>query len=272
MGRTQLVPLNSTLKYVLAVLLFIVVCLSYSNHFTNGFEFDDSHTIVNNQYIRNVNNIPLFFTDIKYYGTNVGNQGYNPILTTLNAVDYWLADGLDPVYFHTSIFCWYIVQLVLMFFMIRIILNKAVPSETNTMLSLLMVGFYGVHTANAETLNYIIMRSDSFSALCIVAALLLYTVPVGRKYLLYIPVAVIGILTKEIGLMVVPLIFIYELLFEQGQSLADVVLLRKTKGLINTILRTLPVTVICIGLFVYVRIEFMPEDNALFTPSSAPGP
>lgn len=90
---------------LIGVIFFLtILCITYSNHFTNGFEFDDTHTIVNNQYIRNINNVPLFFTDIKYYGTNPGNQGYNPILVTLNTVDYWWAGELNPVYFHVSIF------------------------------------------------------------------------------------------------------------------------------------------------------------------------
>lgn len=34
---------------------------AYANHFHNSFHFDDSHTILNNVYIRNFSNIPLFF-------------------------------------------------------------------------------------------------------------------------------------------------------------------------------------------------------------------
>ena len=51
------------LFYVLSLLLFFVVVLSYSNHFRNSFHFDDTHVIVNNLYIRDLKNIPLFFKD-----------------------------------------------------------------------------------------------------------------------------------------------------------------------------------------------------------------
>ena len=57
--------MKTNTKIFLAGAFFLAVLLAtYSNHFHNGFYFDDTHTIVNNQYIRDLGNIPLFFTDI----------------------------------------------------------------------------------------------------------------------------------------------------------------------------------------------------------------
>ncbi|PCI42571.1 MAG: hypothetical protein COB51_12870 [Moraxellaceae bacterium] len=85
--------------YILAGFFLLMLCLAYSNHFTNGFYFDDYHTIVRNPHIEDISNLPLFFTDIKYYGVVIGNQGYNPILVSLNAIDHWIAGEKNPVYF-----------------------------------------------------------------------------------------------------------------------------------------------------------------------------
>ena len=205
----------------LAIALLSFLCIAYSNHFTNGFEFDDSHTIVNNEYIRDVKNIPLFFTDIKYFGTNPGNQGYRPILVSLNAIDYWLAGGLNPVYFHADIFLSYIVLLVLLFFMFQKILDTALPSDKNKFYALLFTGFYGFHVVNAETINYIIERCDSLSTLCIVAAFLLYMIPKTKKYFLYLIPAAIGVGTKETGAMFGIMLFFFILFFEEKVSLVD---------------------------------------------------
>lgn len=202
-----------------ALLAFLVLLGAYSNHFDNGFEFDDSHTIVNNTYIRDIRNIPLFFTDIKYYGTNPGNQSYNPLLTTLNAIDYYLGKGLNPVAFHIHIFFWYIVQLILMFKIYKKILSFTGASQDLIIwTAFLSTAFYSIHAANAETINYIIMRSDSFSAMCIVLALVLYIWEKSRKWHLYLIPAVAGILTKEIGAMFAPLLFIYVFVFEEDGS------------------------------------------------------
>src|SRR5882724_7320570 len=103
----------------MAVVLLLMLCAAYFNHFTNGFQYDDTHAIVDNAYIRDIKNLPLFFTDIKYFGTNINNQAYRPIVVSLNAIDYWMAGGLNPVYFHADIFVSYIALLVLLFFLFK---------------------------------------------------------------------------------------------------------------------------------------------------------
>src|ERR1022692_3455083 len=146
----------------IAIILLLVLCAAYSNHFTNGFQYDDTHSIVDNAYIRNIKNLPLFFTDIKYFGTNINNQGYRPIVVSLNAIDYWLAGGLNPVYFHADIFVSYIALLVLMFVVFKNIFNNSIENSStqnskfktqNSLIALLAAGFYGLHAANAETIN-----------------------------------------------------------------------------------------------------------------------
>ena len=60
----------------LACFFFAVFLLVYANHFDNGFYFDDSHTIVENHYIREIRNIPLFFTDPTTFSVLPANQSY----------------------------------------------------------------------------------------------------------------------------------------------------------------------------------------------------
>lgn len=255
---------NRKLILVVSALAFIVLCAAYSNHFTNGFYFDDFNTIVNNSFVKDISNLPLFFTDIKYYGTNLGNQGYNPILVSLNAIDHWLAGEYNPVYFHASIFFWYILQLVLMFYLFKNIFNLTASNEQNALLALVLVAFYGIHAANAETINYIIMRSDSFSTLCVVASLLLYQIPRFRKYHLYLITMIIGIGTKETGVMFAPILFFYILLFEENVSLWELILFKKPKAILNTIKKSAPALIIAFGLLTFFIGYFLPEDNTLF--------
>ncbi|MDQ3190064.1 MAG: hypothetical protein M3Q58_00565 [Bacteroidota bacterium] len=249
--------------YVLSLILFVLLIFSYSNHFTNGFEFDDFHTIVHNEYIADVTNIPLFFTDIKYYGTNPGNQGYNPVLTALNAIDYWFAGELNPVYFHISIFFWFIFLLVLLFFFFKNLFKLAVPEGDYSLISVILVGFFALHAANAETINYIIMRSDSFSTFCIVFAFVLYQNEKAKKYLLYLLPVVIGVMTKETVAMFGFILFFYILLFEEKCSLLDFVLLRKTKAIINAVKKAVPALLFSIGFYFLIRLIFIPKEISL---------
>lgn len=246
---------------IIALLLLLFIVAAYSNHFTNGFQFDDSHTITNNEYIRDIKNLPLFFTDIKYFGTNPGNQGYRPILVSLNAIDYWLAGGYDPVYFHTSIFLSYLVLLVLLFLFFKRIFATASKEHDVAVsgVALLSVGFYGIHTANAETINYICQRADSFSTLCVVASLLLYIHPGARKYYLYLLTLAAAICTKETGVMFAPILFFYILFFEEQISMLDLVTFRKPKNIFNTVRKALPAFLVAFGLFYFIQKFIYPS-------------
>ena len=96
------------------VLLFLIVALTYKNHFHNSFHFDDSHTIENNLFIQDIHNIPLFFKDGTTFSSLPQNQSYRPIVSTSLAIDYWIGKGYDLFYFHLSSFIIFLLQGVLM--------------------------------------------------------------------------------------------------------------------------------------------------------------
>ena len=72
---------------ILAFILLIGTLIAYSNHFRNGFHFDDSHVIVDNVHIRNVRNIPLFFKDGTTFSSLPSNQSYRPVVSATLAID-----------------------------------------------------------------------------------------------------------------------------------------------------------------------------------------
>ncbi|MCP4123538.1 MAG: tetratricopeptide repeat protein [Bacteroidetes bacterium] len=210
--------MNSQLrnKLIFTGILTALLLFAYSNHFQNGFYFDDAHTISKNTEIRDIKNIPNFFKDGRTFSSLPANQSYRPVVTTLNAVDYWLGGGLNPFYFHLSIFVSYIALLILLFFMVRHLFRKMSDDPWNGWYSLMITGFYAMHTANAETINYIISRSDSFSTLMIVAATLIYFKADGRRRLWSLVPIFIGMLTKPTTLMFIPIVLLYEVLFNEG--------------------------------------------------------
>ena len=54
---------SSPIPYALAVAALLLV--AYSNHFRNGFHFDDSHSIQDNVYVRELKHIPRYFLDAR---------------------------------------------------------------------------------------------------------------------------------------------------------------------------------------------------------------
>ncbi len=154
---------NDRFLYLLAVILLAAVVITYSNHFNNSFHFDDSHTIVDNVFIRDIGNIPLFFKDGTTFSSLPTNQSYRPVVTTTLAIDYWLGKGLNPFFFHLSTFVFFIIQGLLMYFLFIKIFDLSDEHPINKYIALIVVAWYLLHPANAETINYVIARSDSLS-------------------------------------------------------------------------------------------------------------
>ena len=244
-----------------AAFFVALLALAYANHFQNGFYFDDYHTIVNNEYIRDLGNFPLFFTETATFGTMPDNQGYRPVVTTLNAIDFRLGggDSPDPLFFHVSIFFWYLVQLGLMFFVFKWIFDLSRRRPENALFALFGVAFYAMHASHAETINYIIARSDSFSTLCVVAALFMYQVPATRRFLLYLIPAAIGVQTKQTGVMFAPLLYFYIVLFEEKISIIEAFALWR-RPVLRSIVKSAPAFVVCAGGFALQRAYFFPGD------------
>lgn len=200
-------------------LLFVLlagVLLAYANHFQNSFHFDDSHTITDNPYIRSLRNIPKFFADAATFSAMPSNRSYRPIISASLALDYWIGGGLKPFFFHLSTFLWYLLQLVLMFLLFRHLFNRVRPGPNNPYFALFAAAWYGVHPANAETVNYVIQRGDLLSTLGVVAAIYAYAVsPRWRRYYLYLVPVLLAQLAKPPALIFPLILLSYIVLFEE---------------------------------------------------------
>jgi Tfp pilus assembly protein PilF len=207
---------------VLCLGLTLVVLAVYANHFQNRFHFDDSHTIVENRFVRDLHNVPGFFTDATHFSVNPAGQVYRPIVSTSLAVDYRLGKGYVPFFFHLSTLLWFAVQLILMFFLFRRIMDHADPHPSNLWTALLAAACYGLHPANAETINYIIQRADLYSTLGVVASLLCFVAyPEQRRWGWYLLPAIAAFLSKAPALIYPLLLLSYVFLMEQEGALGN---------------------------------------------------
>ncbi len=213
---------GTALLFSISILLLSLV---YLNHFNNSFHFDDSHTIVNNLSIRDMKNLPSFFKDGTTFSSLPSNQSYRPVVTTLNAWDYFLSGRSgeelpEPLFYHISIFLFYVASGLLLYSILVHILNVSGHEKYDRVISFFCTLWFWFHTANAETVNYVIARSDSFSTFMVLFAFALYlNAPSARKYYLYLLPVVVGFLTKEPAILFIPLLFLYKLFFEQDLSI-----------------------------------------------------
>lgn len=255
-------------KYTpLALLVLIVFCMigTYSNHFHNDFHFDDSHSITDNGFIRDLKNIPLFFKEVKTSSSMPTHQGYRPVVTTTLAIDYALSlkktngkDGYDTFWYHVSNFSWFVIIVVLFYFLQIQLYNSSAADSAHKYFALLGCAWYGLHTVNAETVNYIISRSDILSTLAIVASFTIYTSFQNlRKYYLYVIPVAIGMLAKETTIMFAPALIAYDYMLVQQKSLMDLFNLKELKSFLKSLTTGLPALLLCIALAAYSmsRIE-----------------
>ena len=169
-----------------SALLLVALLAAYANHFHNSFHFDDAHTVENNASIREVRNIPMFFRDATTFSSLPSNQSYRPLVSTLLAIDYRLG-GLQPFSFHLSIFVLFVALTLLVAFVIHRLLERSATSSANGWIALAAAAWYGLHPANADTVNYIIASSEVISTLGVIASFAVYfAFPRLRKSFLYV--------------------------------------------------------------------------------------
>ena len=212
----MLSTLKSNILLIGFLFILMITLVVYSNHFYNPFFFDDSHTIVNNSAIASLENWTDFFSNPETFSSLPANRAYRPMVTFLNAVDYSLSGELNSTTFHTHIFFWYVVT-VLLFLILMVHLSKKANLLFDFKAKVFIVLtslFFATHTINAETINYICARSDSFSTLFVLISLLLFINQKTRKYHLYLLSLLIGIWTKQTAVMFIPILFFYIILFE----------------------------------------------------------
>ena len=223
----------------------IATVAAYANHFHNDFHFDDSHTILNNAYIRSLRNIPLFFTSTATFSSLPSNQSYRPLVTTTLAIDYWLGGGLNTFAFHVTSFSLFLLQCGLLLAFYRRVTDAVRADDGNRWLALFAAAWYALHPANAETVNYIIARSEILSTIGILAGLLLFAREgAARRYFLYLIPVILGILARESAAMFAPLLFFYVALIERQMSLHDLLQLRANAAVLRT---TWPAFLVCAG-------------------------
>jgi protein O-mannosyl-transferase len=194
-----------------AVLLVLVIVAAYANHFQNSFHFDDAHTIVNNAAIQSVKNIPRFFTNATTFSSLPSNQSYRPLVSTLFAIDYKLGE-LNPLPFHLSIFVLFVaLVLLLAFFIYRLI--------DNVWIAFAATAVFGLHPANADTVNYIIASAEIIPTLGIVTSFAIYIAfPDLRRYFLFVLPAAIATLAKPPAAIFPVLFASYLILFSEAPA------------------------------------------------------
>jgi tetratricopeptide (TPR) repeat protein len=246
---------------LLSALFVLTLFVAYANHFQNGFHFDDNHTIEENKAIREVN-VPAFFKDATTFSTLPSNRSYRPYTTLENAIDYKLAGGLDPMAFHVHIFVFFILTCAALCLFVKKLLDRLEYSNYNSFWGLLIAASFGLLCANAETVNYIIQRSEIVAGFYVLLGFVAFlSGGKWRKWHLYLIFPFIGFFSKEMALVFSPLLFLYLLIFEEEVDLLRFYRGTEFKKCIRSFVKVFPSFVLTLAFLIFY-FSMLPETFA----------
>lgn len=225
-------------KYKYLLLLSLIGILIFFPIFTTGFLFDDIQQIANNKLVHDQKNVFKFLTSgIAAPDGKKGqlNYFYRPLPFMLFTLIYEYGNG-NPTYFH-------IIQLLLFIMTAWLVLIFFAKFFSHGLSFILALTFL-VHPINQTHAAYIAVYFDIFSFFFGMLALLTITstLTMWRKTIISNILLLFSLLSKEAGILFLPIIILYGNLFS------------KLKIKIY-----LPVVLLTLSIFAWLRINAYPN-------------
>lgn len=178
--------------HFLSILVIIILSISlYANTLTNGFVYDDEHTIVKNTLIKDLRNLTKLLDGQSYFALS-GEMTYRPIVTITYFIDYSIY-GLKPWGFHLTNIILHTANGVLLYILLihltpslAIDSQKSLIRRLSTNPSLLVSLLFIAHPALTEAVNGISFREDLLVFFFYFISLLYYLKAVKNRIGLYI--------------------------------------------------------------------------------------
>jgi protein O-mannosyl-transferase len=177
---------------IIAVFSFLV----FYNTLSNDFVFDDESVVQNYEAIRNLANVPKFFTAQEGFHKVIGNY-YRPIVSTTYAIDYSIW-GLTPKGFHLTN---NLINLIASLFLFAILSRLFRKYKFGILASLIATLIFTSHPIHTEAVSWISGRTDSLVTLFFFAAFYFYIAYYDERDRKYLILSLVfysfGLLSKE---------------------------------------------------------------------------
>jgi hypothetical protein len=185
----------------------------YLNSLSGDFIWDDIEQIVDNPVIKDIRNIPSFFTsDLWRLISNptIGSYYYRPLFLLSLAVDYnlWV---LNPLGYHITNVILHAISSFIVYLVGRRLFSNHIPAFIGSML-------FAVHPVHVESIAWISGRTDPMAAVFFLLSFYLYILFRDGKGLIMLIFSLIAyffsLLSKEIGITLPLLLLAYEFSFK----------------------------------------------------------
>lgn len=213
-------------RHLLPIFLIVAVSMAiYANTLKNGFVYDDKYIVVNNDFIKDIYNLPKLVS--KNYFSLSGELSYRPVVTFTYFFEYALF-GLRSWGYHLTNVLLHLVNGVSLYIFLTLLFRgpefgsqkPIVAGQVPLFASLLFVS----HPVLTEAVNAISFREDMLAFFFYNTTLILYLAirptPFSHKqltvYLLYAVSCLIyflALLSKEMAATLPLIIYFYEWLY-----------------------------------------------------------
>ena len=188
---------------IIAILSFAI----YFNTLQNDFVFDDESVVQNYQAIRDLSNIPKYFTGQEGFHKVIGRY-YRPVVSTTYTLDYAIW-SLKPSGFHLTNNLIHLFASVFLFSILVKLFEKYKYGILSALIGTLIFAAHPIHT---EAVSWISGRTDSIVTLFFFISFYFYLIYSEKKSSakLYLSLLFyfLGLLSKEM-IVTLPIIIIF---------------------------------------------------------------
>jgi protein O-mannosyl-transferase len=200
-------------KFVILLFIFLGLFL-YINTFENQMFWDDNDSILNNQYVHDIQYFPHYFSENLIAGAGLVSDYWRPMLLTVFSFQWQLWQDWAPG-FHFVNTAFHITNAILLFYILHHLFK-------NPWLAIFTALIFLAHPLQTEAVTYIAGLGDPLSVFFIFLGLLFYLrfrlsgkdAIESKMYYLSLLMYIFALMTKETAIIMPGLVFLVDFFFE----------------------------------------------------------
>lgn len=255
---------HSNLLIIFALIIFGFII--YANTFTVPIFWDDDDNLTHNQYIKNWDYFPRFFSENLIAGAGLMSNYWRPMLLVVFSTG-WHLWGAWPGGYHLINISLHIANAILLFLILLYLFKH--PG-----LAFLTSAVFLIHPLQTEAISGVTGTADPLWVLFTFLGILFYLkFRISKKsssysgyYFLSLAMYVFALLSKEIGVVMPAVIFIVDFVFESTEK--NLSLKEKLKKITKTIW---PFFILA-GTYILLRATALNFQNSFNFYDQAPNP
>lgn len=210
-NKKQVTPQKEKSYFFLLLGIVVLTAIVFSNATSGQWQtnWDDNIYILNNPHVTNFSLSEIF--------TSIDEDNYHPLTTLSYAIEYKL-HGYDASKFHLHNVVLHLINVILLFFLLK---NLGINHWPSLIITLL----FAIHPMRVESVTWISERKDLLYSLFFFLSLIFYCKYINntntKKFYYYSLFAfLLSLLSKSQAVILTPIVFLIDFLFKRNFKLA----------------------------------------------------